>query len=122
MDFKVAGLTPARFAENLEFSPSRSSVQPISLQDIRTLRQHFERECEDLRSTLGATEHQSMLVAMYEGTEQLLNQRVSIFAIQEYLEGLKLSAQEFRRQGLANPEFRQQLIEYARSSLRPLLP
>ena len=63
-----------------------------------------------------------MLVAMYEGTEQLLNQRVSIFAIQEYLEGLKLSAQEFRRQGLANPEFRQQLIEYARSSLRPLLP
>ena len=96
MDFKVAGLNPASFAETLDFQKSSAEVAPISLQDIRSLRQGFEREAETLRPVLGAAEHQSMLIAMYEGTEQLLNRRVPAFAVHEYLEGLKGSAQELR--------------------------
>jgi hypothetical protein len=99
MDFKVAGLNPASFAETLDFQKSSAEVAPISLQDIRSLRQGFEREAETLRPVLGAAEHQSMLIAMYEGTEQLLNRRVPAFAVHEYLEGLKGSAQELRNQG-----------------------
>ena len=121
MDFKVAGLNPASFAETLDFQKSSAEVAPISLQDIRSLRYGFEREAETLRPVLGASEHQSMLIAMYEGTEQLLNRRVPAFAVHEYLEGLKGSAQELRNQGLANQEFRQQLFEQSRLSLHYVL-
>ena len=121
MDFKVAGLNPASFAETLDFQKSSAEVAPISLQDIRSLRHGFERESETLRPVLGAAEHQSMLIAMYEGTEQLLNRRVPAFAVHEYLEGLKGSAQELRNQGLANQEFRQQLFKQSRISLQYVL-
>ena len=121
MDFKVAGLNPASFAETLDFQKSSAEVAPISLQDIRSLRHGFEREAETLRPVLGAVEHQSMLIAMYEGTEQLLNRRVPAFAVHEYLEGLKGSAQELGNQGLANQEFRQQLFKQSRLSLHYVL-
>ena len=57
MDFKVAGLNPASFAETLDFQKSSAEVAPISLQDIRSLRHGFEREAETLRPVLGAAEH-----------------------------------------------------------------
>ena len=118
MDFKIAGLSPASFAETLDFQKSSAEVAPISLQDIRSLRHGFERESETLRPVLGAAEHQSMLIAMYEGTEQLLNRRVPAFAVHEYLEG---AVEELRNQGLANQEFRQQLFKQSRISLQYVL-
>jgi hypothetical protein len=120
MDFKVAGLTPASFSDYLDTSRS-NGISPISMQEIRTLRQNFERECEPLRAALGPVEHQTMLVTMYEGTEKLLNQRLPTFAVHAFLEDLKLSAQELRQQGISDREFRQQLMQDTQSKLQSLL-
>ena len=62
-----------------------------------------------------------MIVAMYEGTEQLLNQNVSEFAVLEYLEELKLTAKELRQQGIYGDQFRSALMEHSSSSVRELL-
>ena len=62
-----------------------------------------------------------MIVAMYEGTEQLLNQNVSEFAVLEYLEGLKLTAKELRQQGVYGDQFRTALMEHSASTARELL-
>ena len=74
-----------------------------------------------MRSFLGDEQHQTMIVAMYEGTEQLLNQNVSEFAVLEYLEELKLTAKELRQQGILEIEFRSALMEHSSSSVRELL-
>ena len=62
-----------------------------------------------------------MIVAMYEGTEQLLNQNVSEFAVLEYLEGLKLTAKELRQQGVYGDQFRTALMEHSASTVREML-
>ena len=62
-----------------------------------------------------------MIVAMYEGTEQLLNQNVSEFAVLEYLEGLKLTAKELRQQGVYGDQFRTALLKHSASTVRELL-
>jgi hypothetical protein len=59
-----------------------------------------------MRFALGDNQHQTLIVAMYEGTEKLLNQDVSEFAVLEYLEGLKLTAKELRQQGISGEQFR----------------
>ena len=46
---------------------------------------------------LGDSEHQTMLVAMYEGTEKLLNRKVSDFAVMQYFEDLKFAAEDLRK-------------------------
>ena len=74
-----------------------------------------------MRSFLGDEQHQTMIVAMYEGTEQLLNQNVSEFAVLEYLEGLKLTAKELRQQGIYGDQFRSALMEHSSSSVKELL-
>ena len=74
-----------------------------------------------MRSFLGDVQHQTMIVAMYEGTEQLLNQNVSEFAVLEYLEGLKLTAKELRQQGVYGDQFRTALMEHSASTFRELL-
>ena len=74
-----------------------------------------------MRSFLGDQQHQTMIVAMYEGTEQLLNQNVSEFAVLEYLEGLKLTAKELRQQGVYGDQFRTALMEHSASTVRELL-
>ena len=74
-----------------------------------------------MRSFSGDAQHQTMIVAMYEGTEQLLNQNVSEFAVLEYLEGLKLTAKELRQQGIYGDRFRTSLMEHSASTVRELL-
>ena len=74
-----------------------------------------------MRSFLGDEQHQTMIVAMYEGTEQLLNQNVSEFAVLEYLEGLKLIAKELRQQGVFGDQFRTVIMEHSSSTVRELL-
>jgi hypothetical protein len=102
MDFKVAGLNPASFAEILGFQKSSAEVAPISLQDIRSLQHGFERKAEMLQLVLGNSEHQSMLIAICEGTKQLLNSPVLALAIHKYLKSLRGSTQELRDQGPVN--------------------
>jgi hypothetical protein len=100
---------------------SLSNVQRLSVDNIRVLRQHFEQGTSPLRSVLGEDQHQTMMVAMYEGTEKLLNQDVTEFAVLEYLEGLKLTAKELRQQGISGEQFRSTLLEHSVSTVRDLV-
>jgi hypothetical protein len=100
---------------------SLSNIQKLSVDNIRDLRQHFEQGSSPLRSVLGENQHQTMMVAMYEGTEKLLNQDVSEFAVFEYLEGLKLTAKELRQQGISGEQFRSTLLEHSVSTVRELV-
>ena len=100
---------------------SEAETQGLSFQNIRSLRHNFEKGITTMRSFLGDEQHQTMIVAMYEGTEQLLNQNVSEFAVLEYLEGLKLTAKELRQQGIYGDQFRTALMEHSSSSVRELL-
>ncbi len=100
---------------------SESDIRGLSFQNIRSFRHNFEKGITTMRSFLGDEQHQTMIVAMYEGTEQLLNQNVSEFAVLEYLEGLKLTAKELRQQGVFGDQFRTALMEHSASSVRELL-
>ena len=100
---------------------SEVEIQGLSFQNIRSFRHNFEKGITTMRSFLGDEQHQTMIVAMYEGTEQLLNQNVSEFAVLEYLEGLKLTAKELRQQGIYGDQFRSALMEHSYSTVRGLL-
>ena len=100
---------------------SESDIQGLSFHNIRSFRHNFEKGITTMRSFLGDVQHQTMIVAMYEGTEQLLNQNVSEFAVLEYLEGLKLTAKELRQQGVYGDHFRTALMEHSASTVRELL-
>ena len=100
---------------------SEIEIQGLSFQNIRSFRHNFEKGITTMRSFLGDEQHQTMIVAMYEGTEQLLNHNVSEFAVLEYLEGLKLTAKELRQQGIYGDQFRSALMEHSSSSVRELL-
>ena len=89
-------------AKTLSSVPSN---QRLSFENIRSFRQHFEQGITPLRSILGDDQHQTMIVAMYEGTEKLLNQDISEFAVLEYLEGLKMTAKELLLQGVSGEQF-----------------
>ena len=102
-------------------SISEADIQGLSFQNIRSFRHNFEKGITTMRSFLGDEQHQTMIVAMYEGTEQLLNQNVSEFAVLEYLEGLKLTAKELRQQGIYGNHFRSALMEHSTSTVRELL-
>ena len=100
---------------------SESDIQRLSFQNIRSFRHNFEKGITTMHSFLGDEQHQTMIVAMYEGTEQLLNQNISEFAVLEYLEGLKLTAKELREQGVFGDQFRTSLMEHSTLTVRELL-
>ncbi|MBC8257845.1 MAG: hypothetical protein H8E38_02415 [SAR324 cluster bacterium] len=98
-----------------------SGSHKLSFENIRSFRQQFEEGSTTLRSVLGDAQHQTMLVAMYEGTEKLLNQEIPEFAVLTYLEGLKLTARDLRQQGLSGENFRTSLLEHSASTVRDLV-
>ena len=100
---------------------SVSGNQRLSFENIRSFRQHFEQGITSLRSILGDDQHQTMIVAMYEGTEKLLNQDISEFAVLEYLEGLKLTAKELLLQGVSGKQFKTSLLEYSKTTIHDLV-
>jgi len=100
---------------------SVSGNQRLSFENIRSFRQHFEQGITPLRSILGHDQHQTMIVAMYEGTEKLLNQDISEFAVLEYLEGLKLTAKELLLQGVSGEQFKTSLLEHSKTTIHDLV-
>ncbi len=100
---------------------TEAEIQRLSFHNIRNFRHNFEKGITTMRSFLGDEQHQTMIVAMYEGTEQLLNQNVSEFSVLEYLEGLKLTAKELRQQGIFGDQFRSAIMEHSSSTVRELL-
>ena len=105
-------------AKTLSSVPSN---QRLSFENIRSFRQHFEQGINPLRSILGDDQHQTMIVAMYEGTEKLLNQDISEFAVLEYLEGLKLTAKELLLQGVSGEQFKTSLLEHSKTTIHDLV-
>ena len=100
---------------------SVSGNQRLSFENIRSFRQDFEQRVTSLRSILGDDQHQTMIVAMYEGTEKLLNQDISEFAVLEYLEGLKLTAKELFLQGVSGEQFKTSLLEHSKTTIHDLV-
>ncbi len=97
------------------------SSSPISAQKIREMRTTFEQESQHMQNVLGADQHQTMLVAMYEGTENLVNKPVSDFDVVGYLESLKLTAQELHNRGVSLHEFRSEMLRQSQDSVFNLL-
>ena len=100
---------------------SVSGNQRLSFENIRSFRQNFEQGITPLRSILGDDQHQTMIVAMYEGTEKLLNQDISEFAVLEYLEGLKMTAKELLLQGVSGEQFKTSLLEHSKTTIHDLV-
>ena len=95
--------------------------QAWTLDQIRGMRQHFEQETSTMVKTLGDSEHQTMLVAMYEGTEKLLNRKVSDFAVMQYLEDLKVAATDLRKRGMSGANYRTSLLQQSQNALNRML-
>jgi len=100
---------------------STLNIHRLSFENIRIIRQNFEQVTLPLRKVLGENQHQTLMVAMYEGTEKLLNQDISKFAVLEYLESLKLTAKELNQKGLSVDQFRSTLLEHSVSTLNSLV-
>ena len=117
--------SPASLPKNSEAGAktlsSVSGNQRLSFENIRSFRQHFEQGITPLRSILGDDQHQTMIVAMYEGTEKLLNQDISKFAVLEYLEGLKLTAKELFLQGVSGEQFKTSLLEHSKTTIHDMV-
>ena len=113
------------FQERLKLGNKNNShfsiSEKLSLDNIRIFRQDFEKDSNTLRSILGEDKHQIMIVAMFEGTEKLLNKDVSEFAVHEYLEGLKIAAKELSLKGVTGEKYRNSLINHSISSVNNLL-
>ncbi|MBF0279645.1 MAG: hypothetical protein HQM13_17735 [SAR324 cluster bacterium] len=121
MDINVASNQVIPSSQVVSHSETTHSSHEISAEKIRDIRKIFEEESQHLQETLGNEAHQTMLVAMYEGTENLLNKRVSEFEIVEYLETLKINAQDLHSRGVSEIEFRSEILKQSQDSLFNLL-
>ena len=108
----------------LAMTPSteaKKATPPLSTEKIRDIRKGFEQEIQPLQKSLGSHAHQTMLVAMYEGTENLLNKSISEFEIVEYLESLKANAQALHHRGISDSEFHLEMLKQSQDSVFRLL-
>ena len=121
MDINFTTNLKATTSDNMSQSETTLSFHEISAKRIRDIRKTFEEESQHLQETLGTEAHQTMLVAMYEGTESLLNKRISEFDIVEYLESLKINAQDLHNRGVSEIEFRSEMLKQSQDSVFKLL-
>lgn len=121
MDINLNTQSNPLSTSNKSQSGNFNKLSGISGDQIRTIRSSFEKDSQHLQQTLGNEDHQTMLVAMYEGTENLLNKRVSEFDITQYLESLKLNAQELHSRGVSQQEFREEMLRQSQDSVFNML-
>ena len=121
MDINIAANLTNTSSNNLTQTETSHSSHEISAEKIRDIRKSFEEESQYLQQTIGSEAHQTMLVAMYEGTESLLYKRVSEFEIVEFLESLKVSAQNLHSRGVSEMEFRSEILKQSQDSVIDLL-
>ena len=108
-------------SEQANKSFGNATENKLTFDNIRSFRQQFEKNAEPLLSVLGEEHHQTLMVAMYEGTEQLLNQNVSEFAVMEYLEGLKINAQELNTRNISGEKYQSTLLEQSDIAVRQMV-
>jgi hypothetical protein len=122
MTDQVVGISSTSFISKVS-----SKIEPKvgshtwTLEQIRGMRQNFEKETSTMVKTIGDSEHQTMLVAMYEGTEKLLNRNVSDFAVMQYLEDLKVTAEDLSKRGMSGENYRTSLLLQSKNALDRML-
>ena len=68
MSVQATGIqTPSSIPQNTSKIEFKTSSSTWTLDQIRGMRQQFEQETSAMMKKLGDSEHQTMLVAMYEG-------------------------------------------------------
>ena len=118
MTVQVTGiLSPSSIAKDSSKIETKVGSHTWTLDQIRGMRQNFEKETSTMVKTIGDSEHQSMLVAMYEGTEKLLNRNVSDFAVMQYLEDLKVTAEDLSKRGMSGENYRASLLQQSQNAL-----
>ena len=122
MTVQVTGTQTSSSIPQTSFNAEpKVTSQAWTLDQIRGMRQNFEQETSTMVKTLGDSEHQTMLVAMYEGTEKLLNRKVSDFAVTQFLEDLKLAAADLRKRGMSGENYRNSLLQQSQNALNRML-
>ena len=122
MNVQATGIqTPSSIPQNTSKIEFKTSSSTWTLDQIRGMRQQFEQETSAMMKKLGDSEHQTMLVAMYEGTEKLLNRKVSDFAVMQYFEDLKFAAEDLRKQGMSGENYRNSLLQHSQKALNRML-
>ena len=113
--------SPSCIPQNTSKIEFKTSSLTWTLDQIRGMRQQFEQETSAMMKKLGDSEHQTMLVAMYEGTEKLLNRKGSDFAVMQYFEDLKFAAEDLRKQGMSGENYRNSLLQHSQKALNRML-
>ena len=124
MSVQATGIqTPSSISQTSSKIEFKTSSSTWTLDQIRGMRQQFEKEtsASAMVKKLGDSEHQTMLVAMYEGTEKLLNRKVSDFAVMQYFEDLKFAAEDLRKQGMSGENYRNSLLQHSQKALNRML-
>lgn len=121
MDINFTVNSSTTSIRNTSQMDKEASPFELSVDKIKSIRDTFEKESQHMQATLGSDAHQTMLMAMYEGTENLINKKVSEFEIVEYLESLKVSAQELHNQGVSENQFRSEMLRHSQDSVLNLL-
>ena len=122
MSVQATGIqTPSSIPQNTSKIEFKTSFSTWTLDQIRGMRQQFEQETSAMVKKLGDSEHQTMLVAMYEGTEKLLNRKVSDFDVMQYFEDLKFAAEDLRKQGMSGENYRNSLLQHSQKALNRML-
>ena len=118
MTVQVTGISsPSSIAKVSSKIGPKAVSHTWTLDQIRGMRQNFEKEASKMLKTIGDSEHQTMLVAMYEGTEKLLNRNVSDFAVMQYLEDLKMTAEDLSKRGMSGENYRNSLLQQSQNAL-----
>ena len=118
MTVQVTGISsPSSMAKVSSKIEPKGDSQTWTLDQIRGMRQNFEKETSIMVKTIGDSEHQTMLVAMYEGTEKLLNRNVPDFAVIQYLEDLKMTAEDLSKRGMSGENYRNSLLQQSQNAL-----
>ena len=111
----ISGTTNSTSKENT------TSQTPLSVDRVRKIRSDFETDNQGLQQTLGNEGFQATLVAIYEGTEHMVNKPLSEFDVTSYLETIKSTAQELNTQGMRINQMRSTLIQHAKDEAYRLL-
>ena len=98
-----------------------NSQSPLSANRVRKIRSDFESQNQGLQQSLGSEGFQATLVAIYEGTEQMVNKPLSEFDVSSYLEIIKDTAQELNIQGVGISKMRATLMQRAKDEAYRLL-
>jgi len=123
----ISNIRPKLIAKDILHLKEPSSAETAktssitSFEHIRFIRQEFEQETQPMQQSMGSGKHQTLLMAMYEGTEHLFNKEVTDFELTTYLQSLKNHARTLHTQGVSLEEFRSTLFRQSQDTIVEML-